>query len=158
MLNNHHIWGVMGAGMMSLTTIMHLPTVVTHSKGETVVRGCLGLSLGTKLEVEISQDFLLDTVTTANPLQLDTLHSVMSPPDISRCAKSVKQVTNTMWAPIRASLVIPLVRKENVASVWQDEESTLATATEYHPLALYGLIATRNFYENRRKGENVLHD
>ena len=77
MLINHDFWGVMGADIMSLTTIIHLPTVVTNSKGNTLITGHLGLSLGTKLEVEISQDFLLDTVATTNPLQLDTLHSVL---------------------------------------------------------------------------------
>ena len=51
MLNNHDIWGIMGVGIMSATTIIHLPTVVINYKGETVIRYYLGLSLGTKLKV-----------------------------------------------------------------------------------------------------------
>ena len=77
MLNNHGIWGIMGTGIMLLTTIIHLPKVVANSKGKTIIRGYMGLSLGTRLEVEINQDFLIEIVITANPLQLDTLHSVL---------------------------------------------------------------------------------
>ena len=79
---------------MASTTIIHLPTVVTKSKGETIVRFYLRLSLGTKLEVEISQDFLLDTVNTASPLKLDTLHFILPPPEIIMHTKAYKQVGN----------------------------------------------------------------
>ena len=78
LLNNHYIWSVMGVGTIGTTTITHLLVVVTNIKGETFVRGYHGLYLGAKLEVEISQDYLLDTVITANPAQLYTMHSVLS--------------------------------------------------------------------------------
>ena len=68
LLKNHDVLGVVGMGLMGTTTIVHLPTVVTNPKGETIIRSYHRLSLGAKLEVEISQDGLLDTVRTANPV------------------------------------------------------------------------------------------
>ena len=88
LLNNHGIWDVVGMGTMGTTTIVYLPAVVTNNKGETVIRDYHRLSLGDKLDVEISQDHLLDTVTTANPVQLDTMHSIIPPRCISKCTKS----------------------------------------------------------------------
>ena len=95
MLSNHDIWGIMDMVIIFTVTIIHLHIGVINTKDEIVVRGYHGLSLEAKIEVEIRQDYLLDTVTTANLAQLDAIHSVLLPPDIIRHTKSRKQFGNT---------------------------------------------------------------
>ena len=128
MLNNHYIRGNVGVGIISSTPAIHLPTVVTNSKGKTVIRGYHELSLGAKLEVEISQDFLLDTVTTENPLQLDTMCYVLSPPDISRHTKACKQVAHANWLLTRAPIITAIVGNVDLHAVTIDDDSFLAMA------------------------------
>ena len=60
MLNNHDIWGLVGADNQSTLSIFHVPTVVSNSKADIFIRGFSGASLGTKLEAEMSQNSLLD--------------------------------------------------------------------------------------------------
>ena len=60
MLNDHDIWGLVGADNQSTLSIFHIPTVVSNSKADIFIRGFSGASLGTKLEVEMSQNSLLD--------------------------------------------------------------------------------------------------
>ena len=95
---NHDMWGFMGAGHgldLGEVNILHLPTIVENAKGETVIRGFHGMSLGVKLEVEVKIDFLRDIVTTTDPITLDPMHTVLPPSDISKCRKAVKQFSNT---------------------------------------------------------------
>ena len=51
--------------------------VVSNRKGDTVIRGSSSASLGTKLEVEISKNYLLGTTTTASPVTLDLPNSIL---------------------------------------------------------------------------------
>ena len=58
----------MGVDSTVILAILHIPTVLSNQASNTVIRGFSGTSLGTKLEVEISTDSLLDTVKTVNPV------------------------------------------------------------------------------------------
>ena len=90
MLNNHYIWGLMGIDSQGILSIFQIPTVVSKRSGDTVARDFCGTSLATNLEVYISADSLLDTVTTENPVQIDSPNYVLPPPNINKHDKSVK--------------------------------------------------------------------
>ena len=64
MLNNHDIWGLMGVDSQCTISILHIPTLVSSRAGDNFTRAFSGTSLGTALEVDISIDSLLDTITT----------------------------------------------------------------------------------------------
>ena len=77
---NHDIWDIMGAGSgldLGEVNILHLPTTVANAKGDTVISCFHGTSLGFKLEVEVKIDFLLNIVTTAEPMTLHPMHTVI---------------------------------------------------------------------------------
>ena len=137
---NYDIWDIMGAGTgldLGEVNILHLPTIVENSKGETVIRGFYGMSLGVKLKVEVSADFLLDILTTAEPMPLDPIRTVIPPPDISKCRKAVKQVDNTNWVPARSPVVMLLVGNVLSDVVNPDDDYTLIMAKKFYPLAIH---------------------
>ena len=86
----------MGVDSLGTLPILHIPTVVSNRYGYTVIIGFSGTYLGTKFEVGIGKESLLDTTTTVEPVKIDSPNSVLPPPDINRCTKSVTQSANTM--------------------------------------------------------------
>ena len=148
----------MGVDSQGTLYILHIPTAVSKKDGDTVIRGFSSTSMVTKLEFGISTNSLLDTITTAVSATIDSPNYILPPLDIGRHTKAVKQVSNTMWAPTRAPLIMPLLGNTNLSSVRCDEECALTTATEQHPLTRNWLTATMGFYYNRENGENVLLD
>ena len=158
MFNNHDIWALMDIDSTVTLSILHIPTVVFNQCGNTVIIGFSSKSLVTKLEVNISTDSLLDTVTRVDPVKIDSLNSFLPPPDNNRHTKVVKLVGSTTLVTTRVPLVVPLVGRLNAASVRFDEYSAITTATKCHPIALHWLTAIMDFYENRENGTKVLRD
>ena len=58
--------------------------------GDTIIRRLSRTFLGIKLEIDIITDSLLDTVTIADPVKIDSLNYVLHPPEINRLTKAVK--------------------------------------------------------------------
>ena len=56
-------------------SILHIPKFIYNKDSDTIVRVFSGTSLGTKLEVDISTDSLLDTVTTVEVVKTDSPNS-----------------------------------------------------------------------------------
>ena len=90
MLKNHDVWSLMGVDGQVTLSILHIPTVVSNRSGDTVIRGFSGTSLGTKLEVDIITDSLLDNATMADLVKIDSPNSVLLPSEINRHTESVK--------------------------------------------------------------------
>ena len=69
---NNDIWSLLCAVSDSLeeAPILHLPTIVENSKGETIIRGYNRIALHRKEEVEFRTEHLLDIVTTALLLEV----------------------------------------------------------------------------------------
>ena len=82
MINNHDIWGLTGIDGTGILTILHIPTVVSNRASDTVIRCFSGTSLGTKLEVDLSTDSLLDAITMVEPVHIDSHDSILTPPNI----------------------------------------------------------------------------
>ena len=77
MLNIHDIWGLIVVDRTGILEILHILIDVSNQASNTAIRGFSGTSLGTKLEVKISIDSILDTVTMVEPAQIDSPNSVL---------------------------------------------------------------------------------
>ena len=108
--------------------------------------------------MEISQEFLLDTCTTANTLKLDTLHSILLPLGISRDTKACEQVGNANWLPIRAPIVMSLVVNVELHVVSIDDDSILAMTYSYHPLCVNWPASMHRFSHNESLGADVMRN
>ena len=108
-LNNYEIWGLMGVDSTCMLTILHVPTAVTNQTGSTMIRGFSGMFLVSNLEIDTSIEYLLDTTTTADPVQVDPPNSVLAPLIVNKHNKAVKGVGNTTWSTTRAPLMTLLV-------------------------------------------------
>ena len=132
--NNHDIWAIVGSGAASFgeVTIIHLPTIEENAKGDAVVRGFQGTSLGVKLEVEVSTDFLSDMVATVEPIALNIIHTIITLPDIRKCKKEVRKVGNTICLPVRSPVVIPLAGNVFSTATQLDKDHALTMAKACH--------------------------
>ena len=127
---NKSIWGLLysGSDFLGEAQILHLPTIVEKSKGETIIRGYYGTSLSRKVEVEFSIDFLLDIVSTTAPLEGVKENSVIPPLDITRNRMAVTLFGKEKWVPTRAPALPPLVGNMFTGVIKPEDESLLNMA------------------------------
>ena len=84
MINYYDIWGLMVVYNQGTLSIIYIPTFVSNRASDTFIRCFCGASLGTKLEVDINTDSLLETASTVDSAQIDSPNSILPPPNINR--------------------------------------------------------------------------